>query len=280
MSRRPIPAEAFEHGDPKRYRRGCRCRPCVKGITAEVRRRRYLRNTLTTPTRAASHIHRLRAAGMPDRDIRAAANIADDILYRILRGEREIRRATEQRILSVAPPQERASGCGANVPGLGTIRRLRAHAADGWTAAALAQRVGKHKQFIVYLQNSGLDSQVRLWVADYTRSLSAQLEGLTPEGAGIAPHIAGRTRTLAAKKGWVGTAYWDEDDFDNPDFVPAASDKLPRIRLAALRRAEIAHLASFGVSEKEIATRLGMDDAYVHDLIRDMDKRFPAEAAA
>jgi AraC-like DNA-binding protein len=217
---------------------------------------------------------------MSDQDIQAAANIVDDVLYRILRGEGQIHRDTERRVLSVAPLKEGASGCGASVPGLGTIRRLRALAADGWTAAELAHRVGKHKQFIVYLQNSELDTQVRLWVADYTRRLCAQLAGLTPEGEGIAPHIVGRTRTLAAKKGWVGTAYWDEGDFDDPNFVPAVSDEIPRTKLAALRRAEIVHLASFGVSEKEIATRLGMDDTYVHDLIRDMGKRYPAEAAA
>lgn len=258
MSRRPIPAEAFEHGDPKRYRRGCRCRPCKDGITADARRHQYLRNTgrgaLTTSARAATHIHRLRAAGMPDRDIQAAANIADDVLYRILRGEGQILRSTERRIVSVAPPQEGAPGCGADVPGLGTIRRLRALAADGWTAAELARRVGKHKQFIVYLQNSGPDTHVRQWVADYTRNLYTQLEGLTPEGAGIAPHIVGRTRTRAAKKGWVGSAYWDDDELDNPDFAPAI-EATPRFIALAENSFELERL---GHTREQAAERLGV----------------------
>ncbi|MFG3476428.1 hypothetical protein ACGF3K_14350 [Streptomyces sp. NPDC047980] len=220
MPRKAIPAEAFNHGDPKRYRRGCRCRPCVRGVTAEVRVGRYLRTTgrghTTTPDKAADRIERLRAAGMSDKQIQTAARITPDGFYRITRREGTIRRATENRILAITPPEEGA-GSGTRVPAVGTVRRLRALAADGWTAAELGRRAGKHKQFIVYLQNQPSDNRVRMWVADYVAKLYKELERLQPESV-IPPHIAARTRKLAAAKSWAPSAAWD--DIDDPQATP------------------------------------------------------------
>ncbi|MEV5862339.1 hypothetical protein AB0L83_21820 [Streptomyces sp. NPDC052071] len=267
MSRPPIPAEAFEHGDPKRYRRGCRCCRCTKGVTAEVRRARYLRNTgrglQTAPDKAAAQILRLRAAGMQDRDIRAQAAIADDVLYRILRGEGGILRSTERRVLAVTPTGGHGKGSGAQTAGLGTIRRLRALAADGWTAAEIADRVGKHKQFIVHLQNSKLDARLRGWVADYVSNLYADVDGMSPEEAGIAPHIVGRTRARAAKKGWIGRAYWDPEDFDDPDFAPAVTTA-PRYIVLAENCLE---LEAHGLTRQQIADRHGITKNHLETAI-------------
>ena len=258
MGKPAIPAEAFDHGDPRRYRRGCRCRRCTVGVTAEVRKARYLRKTgrgsMTTPDKAANRIARLRALGMQDGEICKAASVGADALYRIMKRERPILRRTEARILAVAPPQGEVLGSGALTSGLGTVRRLRALAADGFTATALGSRAGKHKQFIVYLQNSKLDAQVRLWVSDYVRDLYADLDGLAPEGAGVAPHIAKRTRLLAAKKGWVGRGYWDAEDFDNPDFVPAAVAAPRYIVLSE----DCLELESLGHTRQQIAERFGI----------------------
>ncbi|MEU0659575.1 hypothetical protein [Streptomyces lavendulocolor] len=275
MTRKAIPAEAFDHGDPKRYRRGCRCRKCITGVTAEVRRGRYLRATgrsfLTTPDKAAQHIGRLRAAGMADQDMYKTARIAPNCFYRILRREGQIRRSTEQRIIAIPVPAQYSRGSGTHVPALGTVRRLRTLAADGWTATELGRRAGKHKQFIVYLQNMDGAGRVRMWVADYVRRLYDELAALQPDDF-IAAHVVERTRKHAAAKDWPSSAYWDADDFDNPDFVPATSDELGRRELGALRRHEIRHLTSCALPEHEIADRLGMARTYVHDLIRDMSK--------
>ncbi|MFF7147547.1 hypothetical protein ACFZAO_05670 [Streptomyces griseoaurantiacus] len=236
MTRPAMPAEAFDHGDPRRYRRGCRCRPCIDGVTAAVRQGRFLRETgrgkTTTTHRAARHIDRLRAAGMPDREIMADALISQSVLYRIIRHDGVIRRATETRILAVRPRGTELPGSGGRIPGIGTTRRLRALAADGWPAAELGRRCGKYKQFIVYLQNQPNTLTVRRWVAGYVAELYSQLEGLQPEQHGVPPHIAQRTRERAAAKGWVGRAYWDDDDFDNPDFQPATGATPRYISLA------------------------------------------------
>lgn len=261
MGRPAIPADAFEHGDARRYRRGCHCRPCTDAVTAEVRRSRYLcatgRSRVTTPNRAAQHIERLRAAGMPDRDIMTDALIREDVLYRIIRREGTILRTTELRILAVKPRATDLPGSGSHVPGLGTARRLRALAADGWTATALGQRCARHKQFIVHLQNQPDSLTVRRWVADYVTRLYTELAHLKPEDHGVAPHIAKRTRDRAAAKGWVGTAYWDPEDFDDPAAQPSLGRQLNFHERAALRREEIEHLAWCGHTPEQIRARMG-----------------------
>ncbi|MBZ6207468.1 hypothetical protein KVH31_13270 [Streptomyces olivaceus] len=261
MGRPAIPADAFDHGDPRRYRRGCKCRPCTTAITAEVRRGRYLRATgrglLTTTHRAARHIARLRDAGMPDRQIMADALISEDVLYRIVRDEGSIHRATETRVLALKAADTDLPGSGSQTSGLGTVRRLRALAADGWTATELAHRCGRHKQFIVHLQNQAETVTVRRWVADYVTKLYTELDGLKPEDHGIAPHIAERTRSRAASKGWVGTAYWDGEALDDPDYDPAETlRELNFFERAQLRREEIEHLAWCGHSPEQIVDRL------------------------
>jgi hypothetical protein len=261
MGRPAIPAEAFDHGDPRRYRRGCRCRQCIDGVSAEVRQGRFLRATgrgrSTTPERAARHVTRLRDAGMPDREIMADALISQDVLYRIVRQEGTIRRSTEIRVLAVKPRETELPGSGNHIPGLGTIRRLRALAADGWPAAELARRCGKHKQFIVYLQNQAGEINVRRWVAEYVTSLYAELVGLKPEDHGVAAHFAKMTRERAAAKEWMGAVYWDDESFDDPDFDPAAALRELSFReRAALRREEIIHLAWHGDTPEQIHARL------------------------
>lgn len=257
MSRTAVPAEAFDHGDARRYRRGCRCKPCIQAVTKYGQRGRYLsatgRSCATTPDRAADHIAVLRAAGTPDTYIRQAAQICDDALYRIVRREGTIHRTTETRVLAVRPLIG-SIRVGTRVPGLGTIRRLRALAADGWPAAELARRCGKHTQFIVCLQNSPETAEVRMWVADYVGALYAQVQGCKPEAEGVPFHIAERTRVRAAAKRWTGSAWWDDDDLDNPDYGPAVT-KTPRyIALAE----DCAELERQGHTREQIAERLGV----------------------
>lgn len=277
MSRPAIPAEAFDHGDPRRYRRGCRCTTCKTGTTAAVRRQRYLRNTgrgtMVSPKRAAHHIELLRSHGMSDKDIQADAGVGPNVFYRIAGQRTHIRRTTEARILAVKPRRIDARRSGAHISGRGTIHRLRALAADGWPAAHLGERCGKRKQFIVHLQNSDPDTaRVRRWVADYVTDLSNQLAGRQPEEHGVAAHIAARIRKAAASKGWAGTAYWDPDDYDNPHFTPAAGNQqLSKNELGALRRSEIAHLITFNLSNAEIAARLDMSENYVRDIAREIN---------
>jgi hypothetical protein len=266
-SRPALPAEAFEHGDVRRYRRGCRCEPCKEGLRAASRYSRYLcetgRSQLTTPERAARHITRLRNANVSDQDTAKEAGVSPEIIYRIMRGEGLIRRSTERRILA-ARPEASPRGAGNYTPALGTVRRLRALAADGWTARALAERCGKHKQFIIHLQNLDETSLIRAFVADYVHRLYQETAGLPPEKAGIKPHLAKGTRNKAQAKGWLGTTWWDVDDLDDPDFAPAVEDT------AAVMKDDVTHLLRYGVTNEEVRARTGASIAYVREIAAEL----------
>lgn len=270
------PAEAFEHGDSRRYRRGCRCDKCRAGANRSNIKRRYLRQTgratMRPADRAADHLLLLRAAGLDDKTIRQQTGICPDVMYRILRREGTVHARTEARITSVPVPD--ASGPSSNrsyIPGHGTVRRLRALVAAGWYTAELARRLGKQKENLRQIIDRGEDGQVAQYVADQVRALYAELHDQKPEEHGVLARFAERARTMAADRGWAPPGYWDDDDFDNPDFVPAVSDdQLNMHQLGALRRAEIAHLITFNLSHTDIAARLGMNENYVRDIAREI----------
>lgn len=269
------PAEAFEHGDERRYRRGCRCQKCRSGANQANIRRRYLRQTgrgaERAPHRAAARVEHLRAAGLDDRDIRAQASICCDILYRIMRREGTIRLATEQRILAVPVPQSSGpTKSRAYIDGLGTLRRLQALAAAGWYPAEVARRLGRQRENIRQLMRSGDTARVAMRQAAAIRHLYEELQDQVPEDHGVPHHYAERARKQAASNGWAAPAYWDDDEFDNPEFTPVVSGHLKRNDMAAIRRAEVEHLASFGLSEHEIAERLGMAYTTVRNIVLEL----------
>jgi len=285
-----IPAEDLEHGDSRRYRRGCRCDKCKAGANRANIKNRYLRQTgratMRPADRAADHLLLLRAAGLDDKEIRKRTGICPDVMYRILRREGVIHARTEARITSVPVPTTPAtSSSRACIPGHGTVRRLRTLIAAGWYQAELARRLGKQKENLKQIIDRGEQGQVTQYVADEVRALYADLHDQKPEDHGLNARFAERARTTAANRGWAGPAYWDDDDFDNPDFAPATSDDvLGMHQLGALRRTEIAHLITFNLSHADIAARLGMSENYVRDIAREIttgNRRIrPAEGAA
>lgn len=287
--RKPIPAEAFAHGDARRYRRGCSCQPCTTAATAEARRWRYLRNTGRSGTVSASkvinHVWKLRAAGMTDQEIRAAAALAPPHLYQIIRNGGAVKHSTATRILNIPVPTDREGPTrnGAHIPILGTRRRLQTLNAEGWPCKDLDRRLDTGRGYTAYLIRAASDL-VRFSTADSVRHLYAGLEGLTPEEHGVTAVNAKVTRARAAAKEWARAVYWDADDFDDPGFTPATSDDLNKHELGALRRAEIEHLTAFKISHADIASRLDMSEGYVRDIAREIDtatRRIrPTEGAA
>lgn len=220
--RQPIPAEAFDHGDPKRYRRGCHCRLCLDAITAETRRWQYLRSTgrsgLVSTDRARQHITNLQAAGMPDEDIKKAAQIAPDVFRRVTGHGTTIRYSTEARILAVPAPEQpgRTMRC---TDGTGTRRRLRALIALGWTRRAIAARIpSTHEKSIGRMIH--LDTTVTTWTAWRVEVAYKEMASLRPEEHDVAVREARRARVEAATQGWAPPAAWDDDTIDDPAAIP------------------------------------------------------------
>jgi transcriptional regulator with XRE-family HTH domain len=277
--RPPIPADAFEHGDPRRYWRGCRCKPCRRGVTAQIQKRKYFRDTgrgwLRDPGAARLHLDRLRAAGMTEPEIRTAAHITEKQARHSCHAAGRIHADTERRILSVPVPRrpERATPVSrALVPAHGTLRRLRALTAAGWHQAEVARRLGWHTSYLGHMMRGRTGPSVAWCTAAAVADLYNRLACLRPEDHGVPASRAQRARDMAAERGWSDATYWEDyggiDDPQAPETEEARA--LKRDELAALRREEILHLASFGIPEHEIAARLGMAQGYVHDLIKAM----------
>jgi transcriptional regulator with XRE-family HTH domain len=209
-------------------------------------------------TEAARHIATLRQT-MSWTDISTASGSAAAHLRRIASGkEPRINRVTHNKIMAVRP----SPGGHIFVSALGSRRRIQALQARGHSQYDIAAATGTSQYRISLISNG--QPTVRLRMAQRIAAGYQQLAD--KEGT------SSRGRNLAAENGWPGPEYWDEDDFDNPDFVPATSDELGRRELGELRRHEIRHLTSCALPEDEIADRLGMARTYVHDLIRDMSK--------
>lgn len=265
-----------DHGTPQCYRRGCNRPECTTAATADARKWKYLRDNgrsgFVPAEKVIARIWRLRAAGMTDGEIQDAARLSPSHIYQIIRNNTPVLHTTAARIFAVPVPENSGepSRNGAYVPRLGTRRRLQALVADGWPANELDQRLGTGQGYTGYLMRGEGNDNVRLSTADAVRILYSQLAEETPEDHGIAPHLAKMARTRGTRKGWAGTAYWDADDFDNPDFTPATSDDLKRDELAAVRRHEVEHLDLLGFSPDNIAERLDMALSTVRAIVNEV----------
>lgn len=260
---RPLPP----HGDYRRYWRGCRCRDCRTAAVARARHCAYLRDTgrpyLRDATTAADHLTRLRAAGMSDNAISAAAHITDPHLRQIIRRQHRIHADTERRILAVPiPPPGTPHASHVRVPAHGTIRRLRALVADGWPTDELAQRLDWHTPYLRCVLQGQRAVELRTLAA--VRTLHAELGTKRPEEHGVPPARAARARQYAARKQWRDSVWWEDwGGIDDPA-APETEEQEKREEAARTLAADIRHLASFGVNEEEIARRVGRSRSYVH----------------
>jgi len=252
----PLP----RHGTASRYRRGCTCRPCTSAATAEAKKWEYLRSigrsSLVSPGPAIARIWALRAAGMTDLEIDEAADLKSGRLNFIIRTGKPIRHFTAARILAIPVPEPSSEPTknGAFVPAIGTVRRLQTLTAEGWPAKHLEQRLGTGTGYVSYLLRAGTSGTVRLFTAAAVRRLYADLSELSPEEHGVPAGAAKVARNRAVKSSWPLAAYWDPDDFDNPDFAPAAG-RVPRYMALG---EDCTELERQGHTREQIAERLGV----------------------
>ncbi|MFH8926346.1 hypothetical protein ACH4D4_04755 [Streptomyces pristinaespiralis] len=220
---------------------------------------------------AANHVHTLLELGWNQAQISRRAGIAHRVIGSLKNGTyATISRATEQAVLSVpaGPPPADSPDTDAT----GTIRRIRALIAIGYPGAAIAHETGLHRDALNKIARAETPC-VRVATATAVAKAYRRLS----RNAGP----SNRARLLARKKGWHGPLAWDDTTIDDPNAQPDIDDTEPTVlnrdELGAYRRQEIAHLASFGISEHEIAARLGMSPTYVRDILH---YRYPASTKA
>lgn len=159
---------------------------------------------------ARQHVLALRAAGMGPVTISRLSGVAHGALGKLIYGDRQrglapskrIRPETEAKILAVEATLEHLAP-GAKVPALGTLRRVQALVAIGWTIAELARRLD-----IPRLRLDRLDERSHVQ-AQTARAVDALFRELC-----MTPGPSNRARRAAERKGWPPPLAWD--DIDNP----------------------------------------------------------------
>lgn len=265
---KPLPPHgttARAKGRPSAGIKGCPCLPCRDAENHYSKRRRYLNDTgrtfMVPAAPVAEHLRTLFAAGAGWNQLRDVAESSNATISGILHGKSaKIRRTTANKFLAIQPGD--ATPPGRRVPAVGAIRRTRALLAIGHSCKAIYNASTVQHSKISILLGGTVDT-----VPKHVHERIAL--GYTK--LAVTPGTSMRSFNRAARQGWPSPAAWD--DIDDPQAVPDTGrndTELGRRELAALRREEITHLAAYSIPENEIAARLAMAPAYVHDLIRDM----------
>jgi hypothetical protein len=236
------------------YMRGCRHPECT---TANYRYMSALRldhhrgqRRRTDATQTRHHLERLQAAGWAQVQIARAAGLCERTVGDIIQGAPTISNQTAYAILNI--PIGPAPLEGREVDATGSMRRIQALVAIGWSLAQQAPRLGFYVTDLGLIAN-GRRQRVRATTAE-TIARGYRYWARVP-GPGV------RARNEAVRRGWAGPAAWDETTIDDPTAVPDVEQpepELTRNELAELRRQEIEHLAGFGIAPEEIAARLGI----------------------
>jgi len=192
--------------------------------------------------------------------------------------EGTVRNVILERVARVSTVPARAlmglggSGAGqADVPSLGTARRLQALAAIGWDGPALAAELAWSADFIRHLR-AGTTSSVH--AATHARVAAAYPRLALRPQQGVA---ADRVRSHAARQGWVGPASWDDDELDDPSVVIAVPTVLSRAQRTQAQLEDVRDMLATAEHPLMIAHRLGLHVASVQRLL---DRHEPDLAAA
>ena len=269
-------------GRPRYGIAGCKCQPC-RDAKVKADALRALANMSGRPVRVpaapvAAHIRSLLDAGMGWVRIGQAAHSSSCTIARILNGQELVRRTVAERLLAV----KYRPAPGRTIDATGTRRRIQALIAIGHTITGIAEESGVDHSVI----NDILNGVANVRGVTYDR-IAATYDWLAAQ-----PPVTDRksavtaSRNRAVREGWHDPQWWEDmGDIDDPDFDPTAAEReLNRDELAAHRRAEIEHLASFNLDIHEIAARLDMAPGYVRDILRNIAaanrRHRPAEGAA
>ena len=253
-------------GDRRSGRPRCHCQPCRTVERRYDKHRRVLAHTgrplLVDATPAREHLAKLRDAGDAVAVISLQYGIPRHSLEKISSGTwLRIRATTAAKILAIKPGT--AASDFRSVSSLGAIRRVRALMAAGHPLKAIAAEVGMQHTTASNLAN-GYQATIRHELNERVRKGYVALASSRGTSA--------RSLHRAEREGWRDPVWWEDmGHIDDPTFDPAAAEQeLNRDELAALRRKEIEHLASYGFDAEAIAERLGIHVGTVRAILQEL----------
>ncbi|MFD0437047.1 helix-turn-helix domain-containing protein [Streptomyces chartreusis] len=217
------------HGYARYRLDGCRCYVCACAVSRydENRAKAITAGTWNPWTDAEPvrvHIRFLQSCDMGLRPIAAAAGVNRKQLQYILGGRHDrgtgpqpkCRPALAAAVLAVEPTLNNLGGATV-ISALGTLRRLRALVAAGWSQERLAVELGMLPTHLSQLIHA---SSVIVSTARRVVDLYDRLWKVDPAEHGAKAHDIARVKARAAAEGWAPVGAWDEDTIDDPAAAP------------------------------------------------------------
>lgn len=243
------PRAHHTHGENVMYvKHRCRCNACrdaSMSLQRATRRAKALgRGYLTNAEPARRHVRDLMAGGMGWKKIATTAGIPMNTMSGLLYGNgpidprpprKQISRMLEAKILSVELDPTTVSA-------VGTVRRVQALSAAGWSISRVAKRLSMYPSNLGRIMRNPHKS-IRVETAKKIEAVFDELWDKRPPAANaIEAARVRRVRLDAAAKGWVPAAAWDDiDDLQEEpkanlaDSIPARSralvEKIDRLEL-------------------------------------------------
>ncbi|MGP4995524.1 hypothetical protein [Glutamicibacter ardleyensis] len=262
-----------EHGTRNMYVihkcRGAACRDAnAVSERDRTRQKAYGRSPYTSADQAREHVQRLQAAGMGIKHIGKAAGVPGSSISRLIYGRTErnegpakkILKTNAEKILAVRPTLHVMANA-QRINGAGTVRRLRALIAIGWSGRELADRLEWQQNNLHRIINGDRGLKVEVHTAKLVRALYNELwDQAPPATTGRERATVIRAKRLAFRNGWHKPMDWDDDQIDNPEYTPVLvlekGSKVEANREAFLK--EVEFFADAGEQIAGIARALGV----------------------
>ena len=164
------------------------------------------------------HVQTLLATpGVQGRAIALAAGVNDHSVFKLASGKmRALHRPVAEALAGVTLQAclERDYRSTSLVGGVGTVRRLRALARDGWSPDAIGGLAGT-TAYAVRKHRAGIHPEVTLGCRERYRDLYEKIQSQAdPRGN------SDETRRYAESVGWLGPERWADEDIDDPAALP------------------------------------------------------------
>lgn len=204
-----------QHGERRCYLRGCRRPECLNAHYRYMSRYRLDRERGSArripPGPAAQHVQNLAAAGWTIGQIAAAAGCAERTLLDLrAQANKTIQKTLADRILKARPTLATVPG-NTKVPAVGTVRRVQALRAIGYSLTDIAAAMGMAH---TALSNTVCGRRPAVAV-DTARACQRVYKQLSER-----PGTSKRSTNRAAVMGWAPPAAWDEESIDDPQARP------------------------------------------------------------
>lgn len=203
----------------------CRCEACRARRAKDERQRahraklgqtqKFVNAIITVP-----RIMQLQREGWTYSDIETVSGVSVPTIQRIMCGKtKRVEQETADAILGTLPEMRGRAPEPRTVDATGTIRRLRALVAVGWTFWAISERAGHAKTWALQVTHSTV-------VTTATRDLIAAVyddlwDAPPPQETPRERQTVARSRRLAERNGWGSPLSWDDDTIDDPGAEPA-----------------------------------------------------------